>query len=209
MKTLKRSECAVLPLVLKKQWYDMIDRGEKRIEYREAKPYWIRRIANWCRRMDTGVTPVLEFRCGYRAGAPTMAFVAGVGNGAKLIYDYRTASDPVQHPDIGEFPGARYCLFIGERVEWEGETKSEGAPAPRERGGAVSTSPRPWCLDDSDTIRDANGCVVVSALNPCGYETRRLVRRFVDLFTPGTIHPAGTMERLLREARAAIGEDKQ
>lgn len=34
---------------------------------------------------------------------------------------------------------------------------------------------------------------------------RDIVRKFVDLFTPETIHPAGTMERLLREARAAIG----
>lgn len=117
MLTLKRSECAVLPLVLKNRWYDMIDRGEKCIEYREAKPYWTRRIANWCRRMKYGVTPVLEFRCGYRAGAPTMAFVAGDGDG--VIFDRLPASRPVRHPDIGEFPGARYCLFIGERVEWE------------------------------------------------------------------------------------------
>ena len=36
---------------------------------------------------------------------------------------------------------------------------------------------------------------------------RDIVRRLCDLFTPGTIHPDGTMERLLREARAAIGED--
>ena len=35
---------------------------------------------------------------------------------------------------------------------------------------------------------------------------RDVVRRFLDLFTPGTIHQAGTTERLLREARAAIGE---
>ena len=38
---------------------------------------------------------------------------------------------------------------------------------------------------------------------------RDLMRRLVDLFTPGTIHPDGTMERLLREARAAIGEVAQ
>lgn len=114
MKTLKRSECAVLPLVLKKQWYDMIDRGEKCIEYREAKPYWTRRIANWCRRMKTGVTPVLEFRCGYRAGAPTMAFVAGDGDGA--IFAREPASSPVRHRELGEFQKDRYCLFIGERI---------------------------------------------------------------------------------------------
>lgn len=116
MLRLKRSESAVLPLVLKKQWYDMIDRGEKCIEYREAKPYWIRRIANWCKRME-GRTPVLEFQNGYSRWSPRMAFVAG--NGENLLFDYRTASDPVQHRELGEFPKDRYCLFIGERVEWE------------------------------------------------------------------------------------------
>lgn len=33
-----------LDLVLKKKWYDMIDSGEKTEEYREIKPYWIKRI---------------------------------------------------------------------------------------------------------------------------------------------------------------------
>lgn len=37
MKQLKRSECAILPLVLKGKWYDMIASGEKREEYRDAK----------------------------------------------------------------------------------------------------------------------------------------------------------------------------
>lgn len=29
---------------LKKEWYEKIKRGEKTIEYREFKPYWIKRI---------------------------------------------------------------------------------------------------------------------------------------------------------------------
>ena len=33
-----------LDLVLKKQWYDMIDSGHKTEEYREIKPYWIKRF---------------------------------------------------------------------------------------------------------------------------------------------------------------------
>ena len=33
-----------LDLVLKKKWYDMIASGEKTEEYREIKPYWIRRL---------------------------------------------------------------------------------------------------------------------------------------------------------------------
>lgn len=33
-----------LDLVLKRKWYDMIASGEKTEEYREIKPYWIRRL---------------------------------------------------------------------------------------------------------------------------------------------------------------------
>lgn len=34
----------VLDLSLKYQWYDMIERGEKLIEYRELSPYWVNRL---------------------------------------------------------------------------------------------------------------------------------------------------------------------
>lgn len=33
-----------LKLVLKKKWFDMIDAGEKTEEYREIKPYWVKRL---------------------------------------------------------------------------------------------------------------------------------------------------------------------
>lgn len=33
-----------LHLVLKAKWYDMIDRGEKKEEYREIKQYWMKRL---------------------------------------------------------------------------------------------------------------------------------------------------------------------
>lgn len=35
----------VLDLILKHQWYDMIDSGEKLEEYRDLTPYWCRRLA--------------------------------------------------------------------------------------------------------------------------------------------------------------------
>ena len=117
MKTLKRSECAVLHLGLKRPWFNRIATGEKRIEFREDKPYWRTRITNWIDKALAGKTPVLEFQSGYGTFSPRMAFVAG--NGADLLYDHRKASDPVQHPDLGEFPKARYCLFIGESVKLE------------------------------------------------------------------------------------------
>lgn len=36
-----------LHLPLKKEWYDMIERGVKTEEYREIKPYWINRLLKW------------------------------------------------------------------------------------------------------------------------------------------------------------------
>ena len=35
----------MLTFPLKKEWYQKIKSGEKTIEYREAKPYWIRKLA--------------------------------------------------------------------------------------------------------------------------------------------------------------------
>lgn len=34
----------ILNLPLKKEWYDMIESGEKKEEYREIKGYWIRKM---------------------------------------------------------------------------------------------------------------------------------------------------------------------
>ena len=39
-----------LDIVLKREWYDMIDRGQKPEEYRDVTPYWIRRLT--CLRSD-------------------------------------------------------------------------------------------------------------------------------------------------------------
>ena len=64
MKKLKRSDCAVLHLGLKHYWYRMIESGVKCVEFREAKPYWEVRIANWVSRMRIGLKPVLEFQSG-------------------------------------------------------------------------------------------------------------------------------------------------
>lgn len=36
-----------LHLPLKKEWYEMIERGEKREEYREFSPHWITRLMEW------------------------------------------------------------------------------------------------------------------------------------------------------------------
>ena len=117
---LKRSECAVLHLGLKSHWYRMIDSGVKKVEFREATPYWLTRIANWTRKMHEGKTPVLEFQNGYGRFSPRMAFIAG---GA--VYDVLAAETPVQHKELGEFPKKRYVFFIGDRVTLVDESEVE------------------------------------------------------------------------------------
>lgn len=34
----------VLHLTLERKWFDLIARGEKKVEYREYKPHWIQRL---------------------------------------------------------------------------------------------------------------------------------------------------------------------
>ena len=41
-------EKKVLTLTVSKQWFDMIVAGEKTEEYREIKPYWIKRLTTNC-----------------------------------------------------------------------------------------------------------------------------------------------------------------
>lgn len=41
-------EQKVLSLTVSKQWFDMIAAGDKIEEYREIKPYWIKRLTTNC-----------------------------------------------------------------------------------------------------------------------------------------------------------------
>lgn len=74
MKTLKRSECSVLPLFLKTKWFRMIERGEKWEEYRDATSFWETRIRNWAWPVRDGKKLVVAFSLGYRK--PSMFFLA-------------------------------------------------------------------------------------------------------------------------------------
>ena len=114
MREVKRSECAVLHLGMKRHWFRMIESGIKHVEFREAKPYWNTRIQNWVQKMHEGKLPVIEFQCGYGRFSPRMACIAGRGEG--VIFKYRGEKWPVEHKELGEFQKARYVLLIGEKV---------------------------------------------------------------------------------------------
>jgi len=60
----------ILHLILKKKWFDEILAGTKKIEYREIKPYWTKRLFD-----DEGKPKkfdVIEFRNGYSKDARKM-----------------------------------------------------------------------------------------------------------------------------------------
>lgn len=73
----------ILDLPLKAKWFDMIESGVKKEEYREIKPYWVKRLTN-CGGLSVshfmGYLPVnannythVRFRYGYTRR--TMLFV--------------------------------------------------------------------------------------------------------------------------------------
>lgn len=97
---------------LRKCWYDAIQSGEKRIEYRSVKPYWEKRLAK------LGDGSVVAFKNGYGYAAPTLyAHVVSIDKGAcpypgwdgeyfrihfVLPDDYWPALDPTKYyPGLG------------------------------------------------------------------------------------------------------------
>lgn len=110
MRQLKKSECAILPLVLKKKWYDLIDSGEKKEEYREDKPYWDVRLGHWLNKAQArNLVPVVAFSLGYR---PASMFFR--------VPEYPVMrSCEVWHPEWGETAVPHYVIELGERVELE------------------------------------------------------------------------------------------
>ena len=100
---LRSGECAILPLVLKRRWFDMIASGKKREEYRDATWYWQTRIHNWC---DKQGTRVVEFRHGYGTNAPRMWFIVG-----DVFYRSRAHTYTWGEPESDH-----YAIALGERV---------------------------------------------------------------------------------------------
>ena len=123
MMTLKRGECSILSLVLTRKWYEMIDAGLKREEYRADTLYWRRRLANWDLAFNAHNTPVVEFRLGYASNAPRMAFwTFGLETASGMRpYAHKAGSD---HPEWGEPDGPHFIIRLGGRIELTKESEA-------------------------------------------------------------------------------------
>jgi hypothetical protein len=65
---LKTPNKNILHLTLKKEFFDQVKKGEKTSEYREYKPYWIKRLMNDDRSFKE--FDYIYFRNGYNKNAP-------------------------------------------------------------------------------------------------------------------------------------------
>ncbi len=104
MNQLKRSECAILPLVLKGKWYDMIASGEKKEEYRDVKPYWINRLSLFLDKANSKAR-IVSFSRGYKKAG--MFF--------EIVSMFRSGKS--HHPEWGEPKTIHFIINLGQRVE--------------------------------------------------------------------------------------------
>lgn len=102
-----KNDSNVLKLVLKKKWFDMIASGEKKEEYRELKPYWIKRLFCDLGNAEAGEPVKYEFvtfYLGYAKDRPKMTFkIEGI------IYD-------VGRPEWGAPSTEVFIIKLGERI---------------------------------------------------------------------------------------------
>ena len=110
MRTLKRSECVVTSLVLTHKWYDMIDNGPKREEYRDNTRRYGARFANFAAKSNDIL--------GEHFKKKVVAFQrAYTKPGMFWICDLEFRNDGMaRHPEWGEPDEPHWVLKLIERV---------------------------------------------------------------------------------------------
>lgn len=98
---------SVLHLTLKKEWFDLILACIKKEEYREIKPYWIKRLM--AKKFDA-----INFRNGYAAKAPEIFILLddisqGTGN-----LDWGAPNYPVFKLKLGEIISTKNIMHTGD-----------------------------------------------------------------------------------------------
>ena len=109
-----------LELVLKAEWYDMIERGEKLEEYREVTPYWRKRICrseSFCQMREVCKANIL---CHYEGDVPpknlSVTFHRAYTQ-TKMTFKIKRVSIGFGNPEWGAVSGRKYYVIkLGERV---------------------------------------------------------------------------------------------
>ena len=111
----------VLHLVLKGRWFNLIESGAKREEYRDISPYWEKRLNNH-------TYDRVKFRHGYRTDARTMTFEINEINKGLGLVEHGAPDYPV------------FIIWLGNRVDaptkrraWQYPDK-QAWPFPRVKG---------------------------------------------------------------------------
>lgn len=83
----------ILYLTVTTEWFQKIQKGEKTVDYREIKPYWIKRLMEPKGRfiLTFKTWDIVRIKIGYDANAPTIDKKWG---GTKIF----------QNGDLGRFP---------------------------------------------------------------------------------------------------------
>ena len=103
----------ILNLTVKRKWFDLIASGKKKIEYREAKPYWQSRLiksASFC--IIFYAFSEIHFRNGYGKDAPLIR-AKWVDTGLQEIQPY---------PEFVK--GTYFLIHIGEILEIKDSAKN-------------------------------------------------------------------------------------
>ena len=94
----------ILHLNVKKKWFDLVAYGEKKIEYREYKPYWISRLMENSHFIHYDE---IHIKNGYsRNGKPAPII--------KLTH-VKTTLERVEYPETVETKMC-FCIYLGEIV---------------------------------------------------------------------------------------------
>jgi len=121
----------VLDLPLMFKWYDMIDIGEKREEYREIKPYWEKRLLDYkglsdyyqknlyelrIKKLFFPHRPVIENICGaFPRGFTHVRFRRGYTS-TTMLFKCEGITIGKGNPDWGAPEEDVFIIKLGERI---------------------------------------------------------------------------------------------
>lgn len=95
-----------LKLTLKYKWYDMIDSGVKKEEYRDITSFYKTRIEKYIKALENGQPAYVTFYKAYATNRPQMTF------------EIESIQLREGNPEWGAVPGTKYyCIRLGKRVK--------------------------------------------------------------------------------------------